>query len=253
LADLWYNTASVVTFTQPKTTRMATALQYVYLLLSLIDIYAEATGNHTLRLISKPLLMPALIGWFVMAAGPLNRIHKLFVAAFIFSWGGDVALMFVPVNPNYFLLGLVSFLITHILYTVGFAGVTNKTVKPLLPQRAWVLTPLVLYLVVLLSLLLPAINNNPETKPVLIPVIVYTTAIGTMVVYSINRYKRVGDTSFALVFGGALLFMVSDSCIAINRFLQPVPMAGVIIMALYLGGQYLIGKGMLEQFAPNKN
>lgn len=227
---------------------MPNMLAILYLLIALVEVFSEATDNRTLCLITKPLLMPVLIAFFISAAGQVTRIHKLMVVAFFFSWIGDVALMFTNVNPNYFLLGLVGFLITHILYIVAFAAVNNKNIPGVLPRRAWVLTPLVLYLVGLLSVLLPSINNNPQTKPVLIPVIVYTTAIGTMVVYAINRYKRVSDTSFALVFGGALLFMISDSFIAISRFIQPVPMARIIIMVLYIAGQYLIAKGIVVQY-----
>ncbi|HLP51254.1 MAG TPA: lysoplasmalogenase [Chitinophagales bacterium] len=225
-------------------------LQYLFIAVGLTEIFAEVTNNDLLRFITKPLLMPTLVAFYIQAAGGLNRIHKLMVAAFFFSWIGDVTLMLLFVNENLFLVGLVSFLITHILYTISFGGVSNKSITTLLRKRVWVLVPLAIYLVALLSALIPGITGNEHTKPILVPVLIYTTAIGIMVVFAINRYGRVSDKSFALVFGGALLFMLSDSVIAINKFLQPFNIAGIVIMSTYITAQYLIAKGMLAQFLP---
>lgn len=227
---------------------MLKPLEYAYILTAVIEVFAEATSNNTLRVISKPLLMIFLIAFYVQSInGSWGKIHKLMVAAFFFSWIGDVALMFVHKNENFFLLGLVGFLVTHILYTISFADVTYKKATALLPAKAWLLAPLVIYMGALLYLLVPSINGVEATKPFLVPVLVYSTAIATMVVFAINRYTRVNAESYNLVIAGALLFMVSDSIIAINKFLHPFATAGIFIMVLYITGQYLIAKGMLKQ------
>jgi uncharacterized membrane protein YhhN len=181
------------------------------------------------------------------------------VGAFFFSWIGDVALMFVPrfaddvtlmgfpKDPNFFLVGLVGFLIAHLLYVGAFSKVTFKHAEPLLPQKWWLLLPLVVYMGGLLYILAPAINARPETQPFLVPVIVYSAVIATMVVFAINRYGRVSDQSFALVVGGAVLFMLSDSIIAISKFVVPFETARIFIMVLYITAQYLIARGALKQ------
>jgi hypothetical protein len=48
---------------------------------------------------------------------------------------------------------------------------------------------------------------------------------------------------------GALLFMLSDSIIAVNKFLYQgeLAFAGVGIMLLYISGQYFIAKGASKQ------
>ncbi len=227
---------------------MLKPLEYLYFLVIALEIFAEATDNRTLVFITKPLMMPALIAFYIKAfAGNWNRVHQLMVAAFSFSWVGDVALMFVYKSENFFLLGLVGFLITHILYTLAFTDVSNKKAEALLPKKFWMVVPLVIYMVALLSVLVPGITAKETTRPFLIPVLVYSAAIATMVAFAINRYRRVAEVSFTLVFGGALLFMFSDSIIAINKFLQPVGVARIGIMVLYTLGQYLIAKGMLAQ------
>ncbi len=242
---------------------MPNPLEWLLFIIAGVEIAAETAGNEMLRFCTKPLLMILLIIYYAtQVKGNWNAVHKLMVVAFFFSWIGDVALMFVgtegslmgiPKNPNFFLAGLVGFLITHVLYAVAFSKVSDKSAAPLLKRKAWVLLPLIGYMIGLLYLLLPAINGKEETKPFLAPVIVYSTAIATMVVMAINRYGRVNYQSFALAFTGALLFMVSDSIIAISKFLHPFEASGIFIMALYVMGQYLIAKGTLAQFQPAKN
>ena len=155
--------------------------------------------------------------------------------------------MGIPQHPDFFLVGLVGFLITHILYTIVFAKVDLPSVKPILKSKPWLLLPLLAYMAVLISQLVPAIYSVELTKPFLAPVLVYSTAIATMVVFALNRYGRVDDSSFALVFAGAILFMISDSIIAINKFIVPFEFARIAIMVLYISGQYLIAKGCLKQ------
>ncbi len=228
-------------------------LTWLYILISALEIFGVTTSNETLQHLTKPLLMLILIAWYAKGVnGQWHRTHRLMVAAFSFSWVGDVALMFVSQNENYFLLGLVGFLITHVLYTIAFAGVSDKTATPLLPKKFGVTLPLLAYMGILLYLLVPAIYGNAHNRPVLAPVLVYTTAISIMVAFAINRYGRVNKRSFNLVLAGALMFMVSDSVIAVNKFLSPLMFAGIYIMVLYLAGQYLIARGMLEQFSETK-
>lgn len=217
---------------------------YFYLFISLIVIVAELIHHHTLLFCTKPLLMPVLILFYILSVSkPLTKMDRLMVAALFFSWIGDVVLMLPGGNKNYFLIGLISFLITHILYVFAFTQVRDRSLPAILKQKIWLLIPLLAYLIGLISLVFPALDTDMR-----IPVAIYTSVIGTMVVFALNRFRRVSDRSFALVFGGAILFMISDSCIAVNKFLchGTMPLAGVWIMGLYMAGQYLIVLGMLK-------
>jgi uncharacterized membrane protein YhhN len=217
---------------------------YLYLLIGAIDVFADLTHTGLVQYITKPLLMPVLIAFYISSSvSPLSKADKLMICAWLFSWMGDVALMLPGDNKNYFLIGLVGFLITHILYANAFLIVRDRAVIPVLKTKPWVLIPLVAYLAGLMSLIFPALDTDMR-----IPVIIYTSVIGLMIVCALNRYKRVSDSSYALVFGGALLFMFSDSLIAVNKFLchGTLFMAGTGIMTLYITGQYLIARGMLR-------
>jgi uncharacterized membrane protein YhhN len=239
---------------------MLKPLEYLYFAIALIEIYSEATQNEVVRFFSKPLLMIVLLAFYLQAmARNWTKLHKFLVASLSFAWLGDVALMFVPKsagdttlmglpkNPNFFLVGLAAFLVAHMLYAIAFTDVSNKNKAPLLPRKFWVALPLLVYMITLLYYVALGINENPLNKPFLGPVIIYSMAIATMVAFALNRYGRVNDRSFALVFGGALLFMFSDSIIAVNKFLYPFESSGIYIMVLYIAGQYFIAKGALQQ------
>jgi uncharacterized membrane protein YhhN len=69
-----------------------------------------------------------------------------------------------------------------------------------------------------------------------------------MLLAAINREKKVNRQSYLLVFAGAVLFVLSDSLIAINRFTQPFELARIAIMSSYITAQYLIAVGCTRQY-----
>jgi uncharacterized membrane protein YhhN len=171
---------------------------------------------------TKALLMPALaIG--VLWAAPQRRspVIVLGVIALFFSWLGDVTL-------RWFVVGLIFFLVAHITYLVLF--VTRLTVR----RMPWWALAYAAWLVVLLAIL------APHTGPLLIPVIAYGIVLTAMAAFA-SRCNR------PVAWGGAL-FVVSDSILAVNRFLPEagIPSVDVLIMVTYLAAQALIAWGLLR-------
>lgn len=217
-----------------------TLILYLYAVIALLHLGGIATGAVSLTYFTKPLLMPVLTGWY-FAATRRNRtyVHWLMMAAFIFACAGDVFLMYT--SELSFLLGLVSFLFTHILYIVSFSkDARAKSKVSLLKSKPLLALPVVALAGGLIALVFSRIQ--PEMK---IPVIVYATVITGMVMVALNRYGRVAAGSFRNVATGAILFMLSDSLIALNKFYfsGQLMMAGFFIMLLYITGQFLIAKG----------
>jgi len=200
--------------------------------------------------IFKPFLMPLLAYWYIKST---TKPSKILLYALFFSWFGDVFLMFVAVNPNFFLAGLVSFLTTHLLYIVIFVKNIDTSKKSILKRRPQFILLFVLYGLSLLAFLNQ--TAHPAFLPMKIPVAVYATVIMLMVVTAIGRFERVNQKSFSLVLVGALLFMFSDTFIALNKFTYILEnqayAARIFIMLMYVLGQYLIVKGLLEQEAEN--
>ena len=79
-----------------------------------------------------------------------------------------------------------------------------------------------------------------------IPISIYSSVIILMVIAALNWKDYINKQAFKFVFWGALLFMFSDSIIALNKFKSAIPQAHIWIMSLYLLGQYLIVRGNIE-------
>ncbi len=216
-----------------------------YLITMVLEIAAIIMSNSSLHFIAKPLLMPILaVVFYQYTRLSFNSLHKKIFIALFFSWLGDVFLMFVFKHELFFLAGLGSFLVAHIIYIIAFRAVALKEIKAILPQKWWLLLPLVAYFILLVSSFFSLVPMDMK-----VPVAVYSFTIAVMVVMAINRYGRVNDKSFSMVLGGALLFMFSDSIIAVNKFLfqDQMSYAGVAIMLLYCVGQLYIVKGIAKQ------
>jgi uncharacterized membrane protein YhhN len=66
-----------------------------------------------------------------------------------------------------------------------------------------------------------------------------------MALAALHRYQKTNLQSFRMVMSGALIFMLSDSMIAINKFLDPLPFASMMIMITYILAQYFIVSGLI--------
>ena len=186
--------------------------------------------------------MPALAIWFYFQTKNHSSIFRqLILLALFFSWGGDTLLMFVASEgEHFFLFGLVSFLLTHILYTTAFLKAVPWR-EGFLWKNKWVVIPFLILFLGFQKYLLPDI-----TEAMRIPVAVYSSVIIVMVLAALNWNNLVDKKAFQLVFFGALLFMFSDSIIALNKFKSAIPQAHLWIMSLYLLGQYLVAQGGIE-------
>ena len=208
---------------------------WIYIIVSLANITASAIGSEELNQFTKPLLMPLLI-FYVYRTSIGNTTLKvlLLCLALVFSWLGDVVLMFQS-NQLYFMAGIGLFLVAQITYIVVF----RKTVYQPIRYDILKLTPFIAYGAGLFYYLLPAGDFS-------LPIVIYGLVILTMVVTAFSRRNLTSFESFQHVFIGSVLFVLSDSILAINAFKNPLPYAGVFIMLTYTAAQLFIVKGVLK-------
>lgn len=167
-----------------------------------------------------PILILVGVAWRELQ----GRVRLLMAAALVLSACGDVLL-----ELNLFAPGLGSFLVAQLCYARHFFSRRGTGELP--------------YLRLALVLLLPlAVSGQvlPETGDLMVPVAVYMTAITVMGLGAALHHKP-----SALLFTGALLFIISDCMIGINRFVMPFSTARHAIMLTYYLGQLLILWGVL--------
>lgn len=228
--------------------RFFAPLTLIYFVVLAVEIYAEVYGLRSWVYVTKPLLMPILILLFLANASKVLNKEKLFLTlALVFSLAGDVFLMFQL--DELFVFGLASFLIGHLAYVLSFNGRIKEAALPL-GTKLVLAIPFVGFVIGFLIFLFPYITANPETAPLFGPVAVYASVISLMGYTALLRKNAVSGTGFLYVFAGALLFIFSDSCIALNKFVAEFDAARFLIMATYGTAQYIITVGTLQS---NKN
>jgi uncharacterized membrane protein YhhN len=174
---------------------------------------------------AAPILLLAVA---VLARAKRSAARLVFGAGLVFSAGGDIVLALkIPLS---FVIGLSFFFVAHIFYAVAFY------------QRPWVALsrrklPLTAILAIVLAMSFLVL---PRAGALLVPVTAYVLAISAMAVLAAVQK----EDAFPL-YAGALLFIVSDSIIALNKFVAPIPQAGMLIMCTYYLAQLLLARGIL--------
>jgi uncharacterized membrane protein YhhN len=141
----------------------------------------------------------------------------------------------------WFICGVFSFMIAQIFYIFTYKVYQSHN------NHTNVKYPKVIFSVVIIgyTMILWA-KLYPHLQDMLIPVTIYTLTILAMVLMAISRQNKTSFKSFILVFSGAVIFLASDSMIAINKFANPIDYERILIMSTYILGQFLIISGLIE-------
>jgi len=218
---------------------------FLFIVAFLTDLIAVYLGNETLRYVTKPLLMPLLIIYFVFAVNFFSSsLKKWIILALVFSWFGDVLLMFESANSIFFIFGLIAFLIAHIFYILLYENIIGlENIK----KNYWLFIPVLVYYVLLIYVLSPHLENMTW------PVRIYGVVISYMLVQALQVGRINNRTPAMIMILGAVLFIVSDSILAINKFYQSFEQAGIAIMLSYGIAQLLITLGAVRYItSPSK-
>ncbi len=196
------------------------------LLSAVLTIWSDAKGRRRLFHVSKPLTTALVITVALIAETPVPPAYKtLIVAGLLFSLAGDIALM---LPEKWFTAGLVSFLAAHALYILAFKP------GPGHPISAGIFIPFIIFGLLMFRILAPSLG------PMKFPVLVYIAAITAMAGLAAGRFVDRGGTRPLLAFAGAVLFLISDSVLAYDRFAKKLGPAQAIILGTYFPAQLLI-------------
>lgn len=211
---------------------------FCFFVVSVLNLAAIIFSVSILFSVTKPLLVLSLMAYYTMAVPSKS---KTFLLALFFCLAGDVLLMFVEKNELFFMGGLAAFLVGHILYIVTYrqhqqAGMGEEL---LTTQKIRFALPIVLAGTGLMTILYSSLGGLQ------IPVMIYAIVLMVMTITALHRYGKTTTASYWQVLLGAILFMVSDSMLAINKFLRPFDHASLAIMITYITAQYFIVKGIL--------
>jgi len=195
-------------------------------ILQLIGLYYDSS----LRIITKPFIMISLAAFYFAYA---KDFKITFFTALVAALLGDIFLMWE--GELFFMLGLFSFLVMQVLYSLEFFS-QKDSIDVLDKVGAGTM---VLIAAAMIYYLVPKVDG------VLIGAIpIYSLCIMVMVVTAVWRNRA--HWSYIPVLCGALLFFISDSLIAMDRFATPFEHSYFIIMTTYMAAQFFIVMGIAD-------
>jgi uncharacterized membrane protein YhhN len=211
--------------------RISIAIWTTFVALSAsVAIAAHYLQLPILHWIAKPLTTLLIVGMALSLSSAEPVYRRWIVIGLLWSTLGDVFLM---LPGDYFLHGLVSFLVAHIAYLVAFSRRERLFAQ---------LMPFAVYAVIAFAVLTYLSQGIPA--PMRIPVVVYVAALGAMAAQAAAIWSIRRDRASALAAIGGALFMFSDSLIAINRFGEPFDASRFLVLASYWLAQYLIARSI---------
>jgi len=204
----------------------------LFLLDAILHLATTVYSMPALNLITKPLLMVLLGVYFVSKVGNQNnKLKYLVIAALVGSWFGDTFLMFQESNSMFFILGLGSFLLAHIAYISVFRKFERVI------NNGWSFVIIIIsmcYTAGLLYLLWPGLAEMT------IPVLLYAFVLTVMGAVGVIQNLKVNN----LIIIGVVLFLISDSMVAYDKFVESFTSSRFLIMSSYISAQFLLIQGL---------
>jgi uncharacterized membrane protein YhhN len=216
-------------------------LPVLTLVSAIVAIAASLLGPAyaALLFVFKPLTTVLVIvyAWPRGAGSP--RQQRFVRIGLVLSLVGDVFLLWPKEG---FLPGLVSFLLAHLAYIAAFCVPARLAARPLVFAVYGVIAALIL------SQLWAGVPGALR-----VPVLGYVVCLATMAAQAAVWWRTaIGSADERLARAaaiGGLLFMASDSLLAINKFALPLPYASLWILATYWTAQWGIASSLRRSHA----
>ena len=200
-----------------------TVLAFFSAVLTILSAYQK---RHLTHYLFKPLTIVLIIVIALLSQNPVSPFYKqLIIAGLIFSLAGDIFLM---LPDDRFIPGLVSFLAAHVFYIVAFTGESGRALS------FWTLIPFLIYGSLMMRLLWPHLGKMR------LPVLIYMLVILAMGWTAAGRRLLTEQEGSLLAFLGAVLFIASDSLLAVDKFKGRFRSAQLLILSTSFTAQWLI-------------
>jgi alkenylglycerophosphocholine hydrolase len=205
------------------------ALAAVAVVAAVVYLFVPVYDTPLLQVLSKPIPVIALA--VMVRSARHDGYGRALTIGLLLSAVGDVLLE----APGRFVAGLATFLCAHVAYSVAFVFDEHRV-------RAERAIPFGIWLLAAFWWVRPGLGDMT------VPVVVYMLAIGLMMWRAAARWGDHPRAAAAVV--GAILFGLSDTLIAIDRFRAPIPGAPYAIILLYWAGQAGIAASALPAADP---
>jgi uncharacterized membrane protein YhhN len=202
-------------------------LTVLALIAMILTILAAYQGWRLAHYLFKPLTVVFIILIALEPNHPTSSFYRYTIlAGLLLSLVGDIFLM--PPRDRFFIHGLISFLIAHLCYIVAFMYESGRA----LSLRGVI--PFLIYGGLMMRVLWPHLGKMR------VPVVFYMLAILMMGWTATSRWMLIEQPESLLAMLGALLFIASDSLLALDKFKGRFRSAQLLIFSSYAAAQWLI-------------
>ena len=208
----------------------------LFLLIVFVDVAAvNIEAIQSIRVITKPSVMSSLILFTFYNKEVLStRKKKLMLLLLAFLWLGDVFFLSFE-DSIFFLLGFSFFLLANMVYIFLFQKKVEYQFGRVLLFSAFVLA----YAFFFMRAIVDGVGDY------FYPIIFFMIMAFNMLQAAFFRWQQVNRLSFYLVFLGALIFMLSESIVALEKFAEPIPFTDYLIMPTHGIGNFLMIFGLI--------
>lgn len=195
----------------------------MFVVFGLTAIFAKTTQKKKLFYFSKPVTTFLLIALLYFTKEPFQILFLPVLIALIFSLFGDI---FIMLGDEGFLYGIISFLLAHVVYSFAFMQQVSE-------YNYYLLMPI---FVLTFGFYLFIVNDLGKYRR---PVSIYVSIITLMIWLAVNRFVLEFSLQNIFIFAGAVLFVISDGLLAVNKFKRKFPFSEGLILLTYYAAQYL--------------
>ena len=223
--------------------RTSLLLHLILIVIVVVELLGRLNDNINLEYAVKPFIMVWMAVYF-LAFRKKKAFTLPILLAFFFSWTGDMFLMFSGGYENelFFFLGIGGFLLAQLTFIYVYTRRAETKVPGLVHRKPLLSLPFLGFVAGIYIFLMPDLEGIMK-----LVILLYALSLMFMSMMALNRKHRVAHLSYLFVFVGSLLFLLSDSMIAINKFSVEIPEAGFWIMLSYMSAQYLITRGLTAE------
>lgn len=228
---------------------MASYLLGISFIFAIIDWLCILKAKPKFGWVTKPATLVLLSTWVVvnlwnLKDDPFGRLVIWFMVGAVFSLIGDVFLM---LSERRFPLGLFSFLLTHVAYTIGFLSPF-----PVFNTPRVVIVLIVAFTSWQIMRRIDVELVSQDQRFYRISAISYAIVITIMLIsamWTLTSWDNNWIWQHAwLVSMGGFLFYLSDTLLGWNRFVAALPNAQIMIRVTYHLGQMGILSGAILHF-----
>lgn len=211
------------------------------LISQILYYYSFVSPDKNFLSIFKPLTTLIIIliaGYSLLYIGIGKNYALLIFVGLLFSLIGDISLIFAIDKQErlgkFFIIGLSSFLITHIIYVTAFSIFDGFFIQDIIVGSVLLIVVIVLFLIY---------NKKGEiSDKIKIPTLIYMLVLAFMLTKALSTIQSTyfSDTQKLLIIIGAVMFVASDILLGIRYFIKSRNSLRIALLLLYFNGQYLI-------------